>query len=279
MHGSSDSCPSPSSSSYFQQPSLLRVSGGGGWQELPPPYYPSHAASQIQSVSSDLGSPLSMHSLASSLPHYPSLASPTYPTEHSPSLGATTTVAAANTDHQEPMSMNCAYLVHTVHTMPSSLGTALFPYGPVPTTPLPVVYDLTPETPEPIAKKRKRLTPQQFKVLDRVYARNAYPPTIQRQQIARDLDMTARRVQVWLAHIFVYTACIISESSTILSRFQNRRQKDRDLVRRRNRANSPINVTLPPDTSTVIAHFYDSPALSSPTGESPYSCSPLPDMM
>lgn len=91
-------------------------------------------------------------------------------------------------------------------TTSSSRGrTAHLPYSPytrAPTAPLPVPYDLLPETPEPtISKKKgKRLDARQLEALNRTYDDTPYPSTEVRHQLARDLDMSVRSVQIWFAH-------------------------------------------------------------------------------
>jgi hypothetical protein len=83
--------------------------------------------------------------------------------------------------------------------------------------PPPVPQDGAAETSEPTIKRRKRADARQLEALKRMYARTAFPSTEERQQLARDLGMSARSVQVWWAHAFVHVTCIISEISTILS--------------------------------------------------------------
>jgi homeobox protein YOX1/YHP1 len=65
-----------------------------------------------------------------------------------------------------------------------------------------VPYDLLPETPEPtISKKKgKRLDARQLEALNRTYDDTPYPSTEVRHQLARDLDMSVRSVQIWFAH-------------------------------------------------------------------------------
>lgn len=192
MHGNSDNSPPLSiSSAELQRPPPLDVSGGGSLQV--PPYFPSYADSQIRSASSGSCSPLSMHSLASSLPCQ-SPASLTYSAEHCPS-------AAADTHFQQSMEMFNASLVRSI---PSSRGTSQLPYTRIPTPPPPVHYNARPETPEPpvITKKRKRKDARQLRELNRVYARTEYPSTERRRQLASDLDLSARCVQVWLVPLF-----------------------------------------------------------------------------
>ena len=82
------------------------------------------------------------------------------------------------------------------------------------------------ETPEPtIKKKRKRTDARQPEALNRMYARTAFPSTEERLQLAKDLDMSARSVQIWLAHTFVYITHVVPELHSL--RFQNKRQSSR----------------------------------------------------
>ena len=66
-------------------------------------------------------------------------------------------------------------------------------------------HDVPSETAEPtIKKKRKRADARQLEALNEMYARTAFPSADERQQLARDLDMSARSVQIWLAHALVF---------------------------------------------------------------------------
>ena len=142
-------------------------------------YYQYHADSQTSRTSNDSRSPHSVYSPASSIPQYQSPASPAYPAGHSPPRGTVPTDTAADID-QLSMAMSNA-----------SLGTK------------------SPEIQEPtIKKKRKRADARQLEALNRMYARTAFPSTEERQQLAKDLDMSARSVQIWLVHAFVYIKCI-----------------------------------------------------------------------
>jgi homeobox protein YOX1/YHP1 len=162
---------------------------------------------QTPRTSNDLRPPHSVYSPASSIPQYQSPASPAYPAGHSTSRGAVPTVAAANTPYQRSMAMSHAPLDHT---NPMYRGSRPLPYARAPTAPSPVPYDVPPETQEPtIKKKRKRVDARQLEALNRMYARTTFPSTEERQQLARNLDMSARSVQIWLAHPLVYTSCII----------------------------------------------------------------------
>jgi len=48
-----------------------------------------------------------------------------------------------------------------------------------------------------IKKKRKRADAAQLKILNETYARTAFPSTEERQALAKELDMSARSVQIW----------------------------------------------------------------------------------
>jgi hypothetical protein len=113
------------------------------------------------------------------------------------------------------MAMSHASLERNI---PSSRLAPQLPYARGPPAPSPVPFDIPAETPEPtIKKKRKRADARQLEALNRMYARTAFPSTEERLQLAKDLDMSARSVQIWLAHTFIYATCMISELSTIFS--------------------------------------------------------------
>jgi hypothetical protein len=124
------------------------------------------------------------------------------------------------------MAMSHASLERNI---PSSRLAPQLPYARGPPAPSPVPFDIPAETPEPtIKKKRKRADARQLEALNRMYARTAFPSTEERLQLAKDLDMSARSVQIWLAHTFIYTTCMISELSTI---FSGSRTKDSRAVK------------------------------------------------
>jgi homeobox protein YOX1/YHP1 len=113
-----------------------------------------------------------------------------------------------------------------------------------------------------IKKRRKRANARQLEALNRVYARTAFPSSEEREQLVRELDMSARSVQIWLAHAFVYITCIIPETFSL--RFQNKRQASRQGGRKPvNSSVGQTTVTLPEDTPPVIIHPRGSPALMS----------------
>ncbi|KAJ1865381.1 hypothetical protein LPJ73_000026 [Coemansia sp. RSA 2703] len=49
----------------------------------------------------------------------------------------------------------------------------------------------------PIKGKRKRASPQQLEVLNKVFSSTSFPPTDMRNSLARELGMTPRTVQIW----------------------------------------------------------------------------------
>ena len=183
-----------------RHPPPLNVPGDGRWQGQS--YYTSYSDLQIP-PSSDLRSPHSVYSPASSFVQYQSPAGSAHPTEHSPSRGAVHTITAASTQCQQAMGISHA---SSECTASSSRGPTQLPYPRVLTASSPVPHDLPPETSDPkIKKKRKRADARQLSALNEMYARTAFPSTEDRQQLAKDLDMSARSVQIWLAHTFLYT--------------------------------------------------------------------------
>jgi homeobox protein YOX1/YHP1 len=90
----------------------------------------------------------------------------------------------------------------SLDTIPRSQGTGHLPYAQVSTSSSLVAYDVPPQAPKPtVKKKRKRPDARQLDALNTMYARTRYPPTAEREQLARDLNMGPRTVQVWLVHL------------------------------------------------------------------------------
>ena len=101
---------------------------------------------------------------------------------------------------------------HASQGRPASSSRPTQSYAPYPRPPL-ADYEPPVETTEPqIKKKRKRADARQLEVLNGTYTRTAFPSTEERAQLAKDLDMSARSVQIWLEHALVYTVFTISES-------------------------------------------------------------------
>ncbi|KAJ1817726.1 hypothetical protein LPJ56_003995 [Coemansia sp. RSA 2599] len=71
----------------------------------------------------------------------------------------------------------------------SSVSMSLSPQPPSSSAPLQ-------QTPA-IKGKRKRASPQQLEVLNKVFASTSFPPTDMRNSLARELGMTPRTVQIW----------------------------------------------------------------------------------
>jgi homeobox protein YOX1/YHP1 len=86
-------------------------------------------------------------------------------------------------------------------TMPTSRSAAPLPYARAPTASSPADDEPPPQHGDPtIKKKRKRADARQLEVLNATYNRTAFPSTEERIALANQLDMSARSVQIWLAH-------------------------------------------------------------------------------
>ncbi|KAF8475300.1 hypothetical protein DFH94DRAFT_654582, partial [Russula ochroleuca] len=72
-------------------------------------------------------------------------------------------------------------------------------YSRTPSTSLSLVpYNVPPKIQgSTIKKRRKRANARQLEALNRVYARTAFPSSEEREQLVRELDMSARSVQIW----------------------------------------------------------------------------------
>lgn len=179
----------------------LDVPGDGNWSTryLPPAGW---QVSPYSPTSSDLRP---LHSPSLNLSQYQFPASSPNLVGHSPSRGAVPSVAEANALYPQSLEMSHASFDRTIS---GSRGTPL-PYTRVAAARSPVPYNMPSETPEPTVKKKaKRLDAHQIEALSRVYACTPYPTTEERRQLASDLDMSARSVQIWFAHTSVY--CLIS---------------------------------------------------------------------
>ncbi|KAI9450415.1 hypothetical protein F5148DRAFT_1290819 [Russula earlei] len=169
----------------------------------------SHAAFHMPPPPS---SPFAVYSHRSSYPQYQSLTSNPYRASHT-SPGVTGPAVAP--PNSQPMSMGPS---SGELNLPTS-RSAQHPYARAPPVMSPVEYDTQTESTEPlIRKKRKRADARQLEMLSATYVRTAFPSTEERAQLAKDLDMSARSVQIW---------------------FQNKRQSDRQAGR--NVVNYPTN--------------------------------------
>lgn len=97
----------------------------------------------------------------------------------------------------------------------------------------PPVSPTSPEEPT-IKKKRKRADAHQLKVLNDTYSRTAFPSTEERNRLAKDLDMSARSVQIWY---IIFLLPFFSLLLTSASRFQNKRQS----MRQTNKQSSSVS--------------------------------------
>ncbi len=87
--------------------------------------------------------------------------------------------------------------------MPSSRTIPQLPYARSAAITSPVDYEPPADPAEPtIKKKRKRADARQLEVLNATYNRTAFPSTEERAALAKQLDMSARSVQIWLVHPF-----------------------------------------------------------------------------
>ncbi|KAI0268801.1 hypothetical protein BC834DRAFT_653852 [Gloeopeniophorella convolvens] len=231
-------------------------------------YYTSpHADIQMSGATNDMRSPHAGYSSAQGYPQYPqyqSLATTTYPSGHSSSRGAVPTAAAANPHYHQSMAMAHASVERT---MPSSRNAATqLPYARAPPSMSPVDYDPHPEAGEPtIKKKRKRADARQLEVLNATYARTAFPSTEERAALAKELDMSARSVQIW---------------------FQNKRQSMRQGGRTTSTAPNAQSTAVPvpiPTPTPPVGGYRGSPAIVSPmvetSGPGYSSRSPPPPVM
>ena len=90
---------------------------------------------------------------------------------------------------------------HVERTVPSLRTTTQSPYTRAAPAISPVDDESQPGSAEPtIKKKRKRADARQLEVLNATYNRTAFPSTEERAQLAKQLDMSARSVQIWLVH-------------------------------------------------------------------------------
>ncbi|KAG5648628.1 hypothetical protein DXG03_003239 [Asterophora parasitica] len=82
------------------------------------------------------------------------------------------------------------------HHRSSSPYTRSSSHVPVPAYTPPPVSPTSPDE-STIKKKRKRADARQLKVLNETYSRTAFPSTEERLALAKELDMSARSVQIW----------------------------------------------------------------------------------
>ncbi|KAI0256316.1 hypothetical protein BJV78DRAFT_1278830 [Lactifluus subvellereus] len=212
-------------------------------------YYPqpqSHADLQMLDTMSNMRSPHPGYPPASNYPPYQSVASTGYPSGHSSSRGTAAAAAPVNPHyhHHHLMPMSHPSVERTV---PSLRTTTQSPYTRAAPAMSPTDDESQPGPAEPtIKKKRKRADARQLEVLNATYERTAFPSTEERAAIAKQLDMSARSVQIW---------------------FQNKRQSMRQGGRTTssagNSSSNPVPVPVPTPTPPGVG-YPSSPALVSP---------------
>ncbi|KAG5339408.1 Homeobox protein YOX1 [Termitomyces sp. T112] len=165
----------------------LSTSNGGGWSTTP------YMTTTSYQSGSNIRSPTASYPGLYGYPQTNQGSNYTYlPTqEHSHVQIPTMLPSAYNTDpygYSDPSRSE-----H--HRSSSPYGRSSSHAVPTSTTPPPV----SPTTPEEstIKKKRKRADARQLKVLNETYNRTAFPSTEERLALAKELDMTARSVQIW----------------------------------------------------------------------------------
>jgi homeobox protein YOX1/YHP1 len=171
----------------------------------------------------------------------------------------------------------------TQRTMPSSRASTQLPYARPDIVAEQVVLPPDPVATDPIIKKkRKRADARQLEVLNATYARTAFPSTEERAALAKELDMSARSVQIWLVHSLVFSVFMIFEIMDLSLRFQNKRQQARQGGRSASTSSNTVSSPVP--TSTPSSRDYrGSPIPMSPmvetSGPTYTSRSPPPAMM
>ncbi|KAF5370863.1 hypothetical protein D9758_001886 [Tetrapyrgos nigripes] len=125
---------------------------------------------------------------------------------------------------------------------PTNQSQLASPYSSPPISPT------TSEQEPTIKKKRKRADATQLKILNETYARTAFPSTEERQALAKELDMSARSVQIW---------------------FQNKRQSMRQTKQSTLTSGSTVNQAFTLSSPT-------SDASTEEAGTSAYETTPAP---
>ncbi|KAG5638869.1 hypothetical protein H0H81_009172 [Sphagnurus paluster] len=156
-----------------------------------------------------------------------SIRSPTasYPTQYAyQAPGATYTyLPTQEHGHMNPPAHIPSYEVADPsrdHQRPSSPYTRSSSHVSAPAYTPPPVSPTSPDE-STIKKKRKRADARQLKVLNETYNRTAFPSTEERLALAKELDMSARSVQIW---------------------FQNKRQSMRQTNRQSTSGSQPFSM-------------------------------------
>jgi homeobox protein YOX1/YHP1 len=212
------------------------------WPSTNTQYY--HPDLQMQPTANDIRSPHPSMYSPQPAAGYPQHQSLTYTQTHtspyisSSSRGSMPVAAPANPHHHHSIPMGPSSVDRTPHIPRNS---AQLPYARNAPDMAPMaspVEDLSEPT---IKKKRKRADARQLEVLNATYNRTAFPSTEERAALAKQLDMSARSVQIW---------------------FQNKRQAMRQGGRTTNPATTPVSSAgpAPPPVPTPTPPVYRGPS-------------------
>ncbi|KAI0318279.1 hypothetical protein OF83DRAFT_1083023 [Amylostereum chailletii] len=153
------------------------------------PYYPqSHSDPTLISPASDVRSPQASYSYQ----QYQSIPSSIHPPTTSGSSSSRPAAHPAATGVHHHSSMHVGHGMGVERTL--SRHITQMPYARQAVAAVP---EYEPRLEPTIKKKRKRADARQLEVLNATYARTAFPSTEERASLAKQLDMTARSVQIW----------------------------------------------------------------------------------
>ncbi|KAH9058804.1 hypothetical protein EDB87DRAFT_1832438 [Lactarius vividus] len=200
----------------------------------------------MPTATSDMRSPHAVYSPATAT-EYPQYQYLSHASTYQPNSNRGSIPAAAATHSHYHQSIPTGH-TSVERTMASSRSVQQLPYSRAAPTMSPVDYEPPSDAAEPtIKKKRKRADARQLEVLNATYNRTAFPSTEERAALAKQLDMSARSVQIW---------------------FQNKRQAMRQGGRATtstsNSVPNPGSAPVPTPTPPVAGYHRASPALMSP---------------
>ncbi|KAH9176776.1 homeobox-domain-containing protein [Lactarius sanguifluus] len=229
-------------------------------------YQQPHADLQMPTATSDMRSPHAVYSPATTT-EYPQYQYLSHASAYPPNSNRGSIPAAAATHSHYHQSMPTGHS-SVERTLAGTRNITQLPYARnAPPAMSPVDYEPPSDAAEPtIKKKRKRADARQLEVLNATYNRTAFPSTEERAALAKQLDMSARSVQIW---------------------FQNKRQAMRQGGRATTSTSNLISNPGPPPVPTptppVAGYHRASPALMSPmvqqSGPAYSSRSPPPPMV
>ncbi|KAI0051244.1 homeobox-domain-containing protein [Auriscalpium vulgare] len=218
------------------------------WQAGAPYYPPSQVDAQMMSAS-DVRSPHATYPHATYPQQYQTMPVG-YSGTPAPQRGVVSTnvPVMGNQYPQHPTMMGHASVERSMPVR----GSAQLPYARAAPIMSPVDYEPSGDPNEPmIKKKRKRADARQLEALNNTFQRTAFPSTEERAALAKELDMSARSVQIW---------------------FQNKRQSMKQGSRQAGAPSgntSSISQTVPavpvPAPSPSASGYRGSPSVLSPT--------------